>query len=397
MSSQFYPQFYAAAVETAIYAELWTRTQAGNHEASPGPTLRDILFPTQYTTPETPPPPFEETDTTAVESDTLPFANQTIVTEVRERPTEPQDHPGEGWRFNHPKTKRAYPFMIRRNGNLVRAKYIQYKRGQHHPMIEGTMGSGQTIYEAPLRAHDIDKHLPLLTPPQIRIFDYDTAGRPYVDRALTAIDDWPLTAEVKHYRTFVAELEEQHDQATRLRQTIADTMARIKNSVWRMSQNNIYQRVQTVIQREDDHDLWIRSPPTPPFVAGAKKLTTTPPTASPSRNAPTARSLAIEANTVTTLIATATWSVSSLVITAATHTHAASALYLTKMKSTKHSAAASAAMTASAAALSAVLDHKEGVMLHSRTFSPLLLHSPYEPNMLTPLSYLRTACNPPEL
>ncbi|KAH8976538.1 hypothetical protein EDB86DRAFT_3095860 [Lactarius hatsudake] len=231
MSSQFYSQFYAAAIETAIYAELWIRTRAGNHEASPGPTLRDILFPTQYTTPETPPPPFEETDTTAVESDTLPFANQTIVTEVRERPTEPQDHPGEGWRFNHPKTKRAYPFMIRRNGNLVRAKYIQYKRGQRHPMIEGTMGSGQTIYEAPLRAHDIDKHLPLLTPPQIRIFDYDTAGRPYVDRALATIDDWPLTAEVKHYRTF--------------------------NSVWRMSQNNIYQRVQTVIQREDDHDLWV--------------------------------------------------------------------------------------------------------------------------------------------
>ncbi|KAH8976783.1 hypothetical protein EDB86DRAFT_3094496 [Lactarius hatsudake] len=216
MSSQFYPQFYAAAVETAIYAELWIRTRAGNHEASPAPTLRDILFPTQYTAPETPPPPFEESDTTAVESDTLPFANQTIVTEVRERPTEPQDHPGEGWRFNHPKTKRAYPFMIRRNGNLIRAKYIQYKRGQRHPMIEGTMGSGQTIYEAPLRAHDIDKHLPLLTPPQIRIFDSDTVGRPYVDRALATIDDWPLTAEVKHYRTFVAELEEQHDQATRL-------------------------------------------------------------------------------------------------------------------------------------------------------------------------------------
>ncbi|KAH8976534.1 hypothetical protein EDB86DRAFT_3026354 [Lactarius hatsudake] len=34
-------------------------------------------------------------------------------------------------------------------------------------------------------------------------------------------------------------------------------MARIKNSVWRLSQNNIYQRVQTIIQREDDHDLWV--------------------------------------------------------------------------------------------------------------------------------------------
>ncbi|KAH8992528.1 hypothetical protein EDB86DRAFT_3079125 [Lactarius hatsudake] len=113
MSSQFYLQFYAAAIETTVYTELWIRTHAGNHEAGPAPMLCDILFPTLYTTPSMPPPPFEETDTTAVKSNTLPFANQTIVTKVRERPTEPQDHLGDGWCFNHPKTKRAYPFMIR--------------------------------------------------------------------------------------------------------------------------------------------------------------------------------------------------------------------------------------------------------------------------------------------
>ncbi|KAH9175836.1 hypothetical protein EDB89DRAFT_2066428 [Lactarius sanguifluus] len=256
MSSQYHLQFFSAATEAAIYAELWLRVRSGNHEAGPHATLRELLFPPQYDSPPAPPLE-EEADATAVEDLILPFIEPTPTTPATRRFTGPQNHPGDSWYFNHAKAKRAYPLYTYRHGNLTRAQYIRYHKEGRHPRIEGTMGRGQTTFEAQLRAHDKNKGFPVLTPPQIRIFDSDTMGRMEVDRALKTIDDWPLTAEVQHYRTFVAELEEQHDQATRLRQKIADTMAQIHGSVYRLSQNNVYQRVQTVLQREDDPILWL--------------------------------------------------------------------------------------------------------------------------------------------
>ncbi|KAH9161651.1 hypothetical protein EDB89DRAFT_2080455 [Lactarius sanguifluus] len=256
MSSQYHLQFFSAATEAAIYAELWLRVRNGNHEAGPHATLRELLFPPQYESPPAPPLE-EEADATAVEDLILPFIKPTPTTPTNRRFAGPQNHPGNSWYFNHAKAKRTYPLYTYRHGNLTRAQYIKYHKEGCHPKIEGTMGRGQPTFEAQLRAHDKNKGFPVLTPPQIRIFDSDTMGRMEVDRALKTIDDWPLTAEVQHYRTFVAELEEQHDQATRLRQKIADTMAQIHGSVYRLSQNNVYQRIQTVLQREDDPILWL--------------------------------------------------------------------------------------------------------------------------------------------
>ncbi|KAH8976784.1 hypothetical protein EDB86DRAFT_3094497 [Lactarius hatsudake] len=74
-----------------------------------------------------------------------------------------------------------------------------------------------------------------------------------------------------------------------------------------MSQNNIYQRVQTVIQREDDHDLWVSNADLCVEMQYARELPDSIPAyATVCRCVPTARSSAIEANTVTILIAIAT-------------------------------------------------------------------------------------------
>ncbi|KAH9031303.1 hypothetical protein EDB84DRAFT_1438927 [Lactarius hengduanensis] len=254
-----YNLFYRAATETAIYAELWNRSRSGNHEASAPPTLRELLFPPVFTEPDSPPPLYasSQDSTTDVDLGTLPFTNTPLVVETTQRTPLEQSHPGPEWIFNHAKTTRAYPLMIRHDGNLVRARYVRYYRQQQYPKIAGTMGRGKMVFETLLRAHDVNKNLPRLTPPQIRVFDDDTFGRTAVDRALATMDDWPVTAEVQQYRSFVAELEEQHNRVARLRLAISETMTRIKDSVWRLSQNNVYNRVQTIIQREDDHTLWV--------------------------------------------------------------------------------------------------------------------------------------------
>ncbi|KAH9008565.1 hypothetical protein EDB84DRAFT_1571944 [Lactarius hengduanensis] len=229
-----YNLFYRAATEAAIYAELWNRSRSGNHEASAPPTLRELLFPPVFTEPDSPPPLYAspQDSTTDVDLGTLPFINTPLVVETTQRTPLEQNHPGPEWIFNHAKTTPI-------------------------PKSHRDYGPRKMVFETLLRAHDVNKNLPRLTPPQIRVFDDDTFGRTAVDRALATMDDWPVTAEVQQYRSFVAELEEQHNRVARLRLAISETMTRIKDSVWRLSQNNVYNRVQTIIQREDDHTLWV--------------------------------------------------------------------------------------------------------------------------------------------
>ncbi|KAH9165074.1 hypothetical protein EDB89DRAFT_1911702 [Lactarius sanguifluus] len=201
-------------------------------------------------------------------------------------------------------------------------------------------------------------------------------GRMEVDRALKTIDDWPLTAEVQHYHMFMAELEEQHDQATQLRQKIADTMAQIHGSVYRLSQNNVYQRVQTVLQREDDPILWLANSElraemhTIMSAAGAKDRITTPLTASPgspSLNAHSARNLATMGTTVSAHTSTAGKIVLYHVDTVDTRDPVTCAPYLMRPLAKKNSVAKGGAKSDSNAVRINALDIKEGS--HSRSFS----------------------------
>ncbi|KAH9180831.1 hypothetical protein EDB89DRAFT_2224532 [Lactarius sanguifluus] len=367
MSSQYHLQFFSAATEAAIYAELWLRVRNGNHEAGPHATLRELLFPPQYDSPPAPPLE-EEADATTIEDLILPFIELTPTTPTNRRLAGPQNHPGDSWYFNHAKAKRAYPLYTYRHGNLTRAQYIRYHKEGRHPRIEGTMGRGHTTFEAQLRAHDKNKGFPVLTPPQIRIFNSNTMGRMEVDQALKTIDDWPLTAEVQHYRTFIAELEEQHDQATRLRQKIADTMAQIHGSVYRLSQNNVYQRVQTVLQREDDPILWLANSELRAEMQYTREL----PESAPQYNN-VCRCSATTETTVSAHTPIAGKTVSYHADTVDTCDPVACAPYPTRPLVTKNSVERGDAESDSNAARTGVLDDKEGVMLrflpHSRLFS----------------------------
>ncbi len=52
-------------------------------------------------------------------------------------------------------------------------------------------------------------------------------------------------------------LDNYHEQMNTLRQQIATATEDIKKSVWRLSQGNVYHRVQNVLNCEGDHALWI--------------------------------------------------------------------------------------------------------------------------------------------
>ncbi len=142
-------------------------------------------------------------------------------------------------------------------GKKVRAQYVHYHQYEPFPRIKGTMGHDHTIYETDLQAPDIDRGLPILTFPQQRIFDPDMAARTDVDRALRQVDNWPLQAEVQYYRSTTQMLDDYHEQMIQLHQSIATATADIKNSVWQLSQGDVYQRVQRVLNREGDHALWV--------------------------------------------------------------------------------------------------------------------------------------------
>ncbi|KAH9052358.1 hypothetical protein EDB87DRAFT_1722967 [Lactarius vividus] len=241
--TSFYSLYYAAAVEAAIYADLWIRVQNGiSDDNAPRPNLREILHPPRFEQ-NTPPPTYDH-NSPASDDIVLPFAEQEPATPPQERSRYPQGHPGQDWYFNHPRMKRAYPFTVSVDGVLTRMRYIRY------------LQTNRYVYDTILHTPELQNRRTQLTPPQVRIFDSDTIGRTEVNRALNTLDDWPITAEVAFYRTTVAKLEEQHDQVAQLRQQMANTMTEIKTSVKRLSQHDVYRRIQQIIQREDDHTLW---------------------------------------------------------------------------------------------------------------------------------------------
>ena len=112
----------------------------------------------------------------------------------------PTNHLGKAWLFNHPSTRRAYPFRITTDLGTVRAKYIRYRRNQPIPAINGTMGVGEPIFSEPLRLpHPGIAERALLTAPQQRVFDPGMLTSTVIDQALEQLDDWVLHAEVDRY------------------------------------------------------------------------------------------------------------------------------------------------------------------------------------------------------
>ncbi len=254
-----------AGADAAEVATLWQHVRNGSHVEQPAPTLRDILYPPVYPATSQLSPNTElnrilvevtNEVRNAQEATELP-GDLTPPTPTIPRSIYPDNHPGQGWVFNHAKSKRFYPLSVMSHGKKVRAQYIRYHRFEPFPRIEGTMGRDRMIFETDLRAPDINRGLPIMTLPQQRIFDPDLVAATDVNRALQQIDDWPLQAEVQFYRSTTLMLDNYHEQVNTLRQQIATATEDIKKSVWRLSQGNVYRRVQNVLNREGDHALWV--------------------------------------------------------------------------------------------------------------------------------------------
>ena len=170
----------------------------------------------------------------------------------------PTDHPGEDWLFNHPSARRAYPFCITTDLGTARAKYIQYRRNQPIPMIDGTMGVGQPIFSEPLRLpHPGIAERALLTAPPQRVFDPGMLTSTVIDQTLEQLDDWALRAEVDRYRFNVDQLEAKHKTMVQLRAEIQSVTEDVHSSIYRLSQANAYQRIKDVLRHNDDVALFI--------------------------------------------------------------------------------------------------------------------------------------------
>ena len=275
IASQYFSQTIAAAHQAAYVASLWHFCSTGEHTEQPAPTLRHLLYPAKYPLPPAYTTEPQDHHLTALAEAFAPMTTSELseVTLVGPPPTPtfgrasppstrtPQDHPGDEWFFNHPSNPRYYPLRIPHDGRQVKAKYIRYRRFVPYPEINGTMGRGLPVHTDSLRLPDRYRGLTIMTRPQQRIFDIDTAMAAEVSNALTRLDDWPLQGEVEFYRNMSDYLCDKHEQMRTLRGQIADATREVNQSIQRLSQANAYARVQGILNQEDDAALWIASAP----------------------------------------------------------------------------------------------------------------------------------------
>jgi hypothetical protein len=98
-----------------------------------------------------------------------------------------------------------YPVFIRDGEDLITADYIRYKQDCEETYIEGTMGKGSPIYCKSLHARpqpnpnlDNSRHI---CNDHLHIFQPESTIKELVDRAVHALGDPGVTAEVTHYRS----------------------------------------------------------------------------------------------------------------------------------------------------------------------------------------------------
>ncbi|KAH9171699.1 hypothetical protein EDB89DRAFT_2070470 [Lactarius sanguifluus] len=135
-------------------------------------------------------------------------------------------------------------------------------------------------------------------------------------------------------------------------------MAQIHGSVYTLSQNNVYQRVQTVLQREDDPVLWLANSELRAEMQYAQEL----PESAPQYNN-ICRCLGITVTTASAPTSTAAKTASYHADIMDTRDPAACAPYPMKPLARRNSTTRGDAESESNAALNAVLDAKEGPAL----------------------------------
>ena len=124
-TSKLFHETSEAVYNTANIGHIWQMVKEGNHTKFPAPTLRDILYPTQFTS-----EPLPEEATPDYET----------IFPTQYSPKIPTDHPGNGRMFNRPKECQSIKFIIPQGGIPTCTKYIKYKQTPLHK-LEGVMVS----------------------------------------------------------------------------------------------------------------------------------------------------------------------------------------------------------------------------------------------------------------
>ena len=84
-----------------------------------------------------------------------------------------------------------------------------------------------------------------------------TQGSALVDEALRKMDDWAISAEVQFYRTSCSRLDEAHTELAKQRRLVSKLAADAKESVYRLSQANVYQCIEDHLDRIEDPIFWL--------------------------------------------------------------------------------------------------------------------------------------------
>ena len=114
-----------------------------------------------------------------------------------------------GWDWYNPMSNSHYPVhFINDEGGLATAYFIRYTQEGGQDFVEGTMGPGKRVHRQVLQA----RKLPNPNFTQIGIKDSDltafhpsSTARGQVDKALDAIKDPGLTADIKRFRVLINE------------------------------------------------------------------------------------------------------------------------------------------------------------------------------------------------
>ncbi len=149
------------------------------------------------------------------------------------------DHPGDGWKYNHPRSHRYYlmriPVQVEQGSHHLITKYVKYNHHVPYLTIEATMGRGAPEFTRTLEAIPTRQNLPRLTLPQQRLLDCNAAESRTIDRTLAKVDSWPLQGELQCFHTLRARIAMLHEETLCSRGNLATTTQELQESIDRLS------------------------------------------------------------------------------------------------------------------------------------------------------------------
>jgi hypothetical protein len=125
---------------------------------------------------------------------------------------EPLEPPGKNWIANPRSTATGLPFLLKHNGYLVEAPWVQYDYSPDCPRLLSTMGKDQPIQARPLVAQKTTDTANNYSACKMCLFDQDKPFTSWVEEALESENDPSLKAGIVQYRysLFHEQESEQH-------------------------------------------------------------------------------------------------------------------------------------------------------------------------------------------